>query len=479
MKVIHKITVIGIWIFLSALQLAAVKLPGLKISPNSHYLVQDKGKGKPFLWIGDTGWRLCSRNREEIEIYFQTRSEQQFNVIQGPVLIEIRKNEMLANAEGALPLTDISDPTSLNDTYFSYIDYIVEKASAYSLYLAMVPMWAQTMELYDTAMLQAMGTILGKRYAKYRHIIWICGGEAAGEVHPVLVNALAKGLLAGHEGKHLMTVHPTGNASSSLGKYSTGKKEKGLYYFHPEPWLSFNMVQSGHVRDKANFEIIVKDYYLQPPKPVLEAEAFYEGHPQWEERDSENPYRANDYDVRKSLYWAMFSGSMGYTYGHHAVWQFYDGGDEYYNGKPTCQWKEALHAPGAQQLKYFIKLTASRPFFSMFPDNALLLHSSDTVGIKSQRVRVIRDGTRYFKDASCIMVYIPYPQTITINTAVIGADKLHIWYFNPRTGESEQIAVARHNTNTLRIDAITDNGDRVVVIDNVRNKYVAPGWIKK
>ena len=60
------------------------QLPPLKVSENKRFLTAG---GKPFFWMGDTGWELFHRlNMTNAFIYFEKRSEQGFNVIQAVVL---------------------------------------------------------------------------------------------------------------------------------------------------------------------------------------------------------------------------------------------------------------------------------------------------------------------------------------------------------------------------------------------------------
>lgn len=70
--------------------------------------------------------------------------------------------------------------------------------------------------------------------------------EASGEAPEAAVKALAEGLETGHGGANLTAVHSTGGQSSG------GK-------FHGESWLDFNMLQSGHVPDRANYDVIAAD----------------------------------------------------------------------------------------------------------------------------------------------------------------------------------------------------------------------------
>src|ERR1700748_2325033 len=57
----------------------------LKISANKRYFTT--ADGKPFFWLGDTGWLLFTKlNREEAEKYLEDRRKKGFNVIQVMVL---------------------------------------------------------------------------------------------------------------------------------------------------------------------------------------------------------------------------------------------------------------------------------------------------------------------------------------------------------------------------------------------------------
>lgn len=117
----------------------AAPLPALKVSENHRYLVTDKGE--PFFWLGDTAWELFHRlNREEAELYLKNRAERRYTVIQAVVLAEL-DGLRDPNAYGQLPLAVKNDPTKPNEDYFQHVDWIVAKANALGLYVAMLPTW--------------------------------------------------------------------------------------------------------------------------------------------------------------------------------------------------------------------------------------------------------------------------------------------------------------------------------------------------
>ena len=63
----------------------SVKGLRLSISPNRRYFIT--GEGTPFLYLGDTAWRLFKAlNHEELDVYLRNRAAKGFTVIQAYVL---------------------------------------------------------------------------------------------------------------------------------------------------------------------------------------------------------------------------------------------------------------------------------------------------------------------------------------------------------------------------------------------------------
>ena len=80
------------------------------------------------------------------------------------------------------------------------------------------------------------------------------------------MRAMAAGLKKGDRGRHLMTFHPSGGRSSAE-------------WFQADPWLAFNMLQSGHGYNHANYERIAPDYARTPTKPCMRRRARLRGPP--------------------------------------------------------------------------------------------------------------------------------------------------------------------------------------------------------
>src|SRR5262249_34263483 len=120
---------------------APVQAAELKVSPNQRYLLKD---GQPFFYLCDTAWSLFLRlNREEADEYLKNRAAKGFNVIMS-ILIGERPHLDERNAYGEPPLLD-RDPARPNAKYFQHVDYIVNKANALGLVVAIAPAWSSWM----------------------------------------------------------------------------------------------------------------------------------------------------------------------------------------------------------------------------------------------------------------------------------------------------------------------------------------------
>ena len=130
-----------ILIFLFTLE-AQKKLPNLKISENKRFIETDNHL--PFFYLGDTAWELFHRlNKEEADLYLETRAKQGYNVVQCVALAEC-DGLNTPNSYGFLPFIDYnpSKPDikeGLNNDYWDHVDYIIEKANSLGIYIGFLP----------------------------------------------------------------------------------------------------------------------------------------------------------------------------------------------------------------------------------------------------------------------------------------------------------------------------------------------------
>jgi hypothetical protein len=444
---------------------SARQLPRLKVSENKRFLVT--AAGQPFFWLGDTAWELFHRlTREEAERYLRNRAERRFTIVQAVVLAELDGLKD-PNPYGHTPLRN-NDPTQPHEDYFAHVDWIVKRANAMGLYIGMLPTWGDKWnqkwgvgpEIFTAANARVYGEWLGKRY-RDAGIVWIVGGDRPieSDTHRDITRAMAEGLRAGDGGAHLITYHPPGGAGSST-------------WFHDEPWLDFNMRQNGHVAEfTGRYDQTRADYERATVKPVLDGEPIYEDHPV--SFDAKKLGHSVSADVRRPLYWNLFAGAFGHTYGHHSVWQMWTAARKPINN-PLMPWTEAIDQPGAAQMQHGRALIESRPFLSRIPDPDVVVTGpvpTSVPGAGRYHFAATRDA-----DGTYAIVYAPVGRTFSVRLNTITGTKVRAWWFDPRTGKA---ADAGTFPNTGERDFTPPSKgellDWVLVLDDASKNYPAPG----
>jgi hypothetical protein len=441
-------------------------LPQLRVSDNKRFLVT--ADGRPFFWLGDTAWELFHRTtREDAERYLQNRARLKFTVIQAVALAEF-DGLGVPNRYGELPLKS-NDPAQPNEAYFAYVDWVVQRANALGLYVGLLPTWGDKWnntkfgvgpQIFTPENADRYGEWLGSRY-RGAGIVWILGGDRPidSDRHRDVIRGMAAGLRRGDRGAHLITFHPPGNNSSST-------------WFHDEAWLDFNMRQNGHSPEfTGRYEQTRADYDRTPIKPVLDGEPIYEEHPV--SFDAKRLGHSIASDVRRPLYWDLFSGAFGHTYGHHSVWQFWMPPMEPVNN-PLRPWVDAIEQPGAAQMQFGRALMESRPFLTRIPADDVLVQGrvpTSLPGAGRYRFVATRDASGTYA-----MVYAPVGRTFTVRMGAIAGGTVKAWWFNPRDGSATVIGTFP-NTGEREFTP-PDPGemlDWVLVLDDASKNYPPPG----
>ncbi|NWG12653.1 MAG: glycoside hydrolase family 140 protein [Acidobacteria bacterium] len=455
---------------LAACVAVCAPVPRLRVSENRRFLVNDDDK--PFFYLGDTAWELFHRlNREEATRYLENRARKGFTVIQAVALAEL-DGLNVPNAYGHRPLVD-NDPArpaaveGPGNDYWDHVDYVVNKAEQLGLFIGFLPTWGDKWnkkwgvgpEIFTPQNAEAYGEWLGRRY-RGRPIIWILGGDRPIETdgHKEIIRAMARGLRRGDGGEHLITFHPTGGRGSAE-------------WFHEEEWLDFNMRQNGHVAEYDRYAATRADYDRMPAKPVIDGEPIYEDHPvSFRPKEMGHSIAA---DVRRPLYWDLFGGAFGHTYGHHSVWQMWQPDRKPVNG-PLMPWHEAIDQPGAAQMQFGRRLLGSRPFLTRVPDESVLVDAdvkTSVPGAGRYRFLATRDV-----DGTYAMVYAPVGRRFKVRMSVISGSRVQAWWFNPRNGKAT--AMGEFSNIGDREFAPPDPGehlDWVLVLDDAAKGYPPPG----
>ncbi|MDR2938071.1 MAG: glycoside hydrolase family 140 protein [Prevotellaceae bacterium] len=458
------------------------EIQALKVSENQRFLVT--ADGKPFMWLGDTGWLLSRLNREQTEQYLENRRQLGFNVVQTSVLHGLNvKNvygrQAVENADASKPIvTEGNNPAdSVQYDYWDHVDYAVDLAAEKGIYVAIVPVWGTNVKggKVSRAQAAAYAKFLGERYANRNNVVWMNGGDVMGtdstETWNIIGNTLRQ-----YAPNHLITYHPFGRSRSSI-------------WFHNAPWLDFNMVQSGHRTYEQDpngigqdtWKHITTDYNMTPAKPTVDGEPSYEEIPQglhdWDKRTDLRPKNYTKgmqqplwkpADVRRYAYWSVFAGAFGFTYGHTSIMQMLRPEDK----KPgaylaTTLWTDALNAEGASQMQYMKNLMLSRPFLERVPDNSLVANQ----GEKYDHIQATR-GEKY------AFFYTYRGGEVKVNTDKLSKNgeqvKVKASWFNPRNGEiteGTQVVVDKNNNNAVTfvtpVPEVKDGNDWVLILDMI------------
>lgn len=456
---------------LAASSASAASLARLEVSVNRRFLVTEDGR--PFFYLGDTAWELFHRlNREEATRYLEDRARKGFTVVQAVALAEL---DGLAdpNPYGHRPLLD-NDPARPDvkegpeNDYWDHVDFVVRRANEVGIYVGFLPTWGDKWnkkwgagpEIFTPENAAAYGEWLGKRY-RDAGIIWILGGDRPVETdaHAGIVRAMANGIRRGDGGRHLMTFHPTGGGGSST-------------WFHGDAWLDFNMRQNGHVAEfTGRYDATRADWNRTPPKPVIDGEPIYEDHPvSFKAPELGHSIAA---DVRRPLYWDLFGGAFGHTYGHHSVWQMWAPGRNPVNS-PLMPWFEAIDQPGASQMQHARRLLESRPVLTRVPDDTVVVEErvpTSVPGAGRYRFVATRDS-----EGRYAMVYAPAGRPFRVRMTAVRGPRAKAWWFDPRDGKATPIGeFPTDGGRTFVPPAAGEALDWVLVLDDAAAGFGPPG----
>lgn len=414
----------------------------LKVSDNGRFLQFENGR--PFFWLGDTGWLLPERlDRDEANGYLSRCAKAGYNMVQ----VQVVNGVPAINAYGQMSMTDGFDFGGIDRKgvygYWDHMDYIIDLAAAHGLYVGMVCIWGGLVKagLMDVDAARSYGRFLAERYKDRKNIVWIIGGDVEGSVRTEVWDALAT-TIKGIDRNHLMTFHPRGRTVSA-------------YWFNDREWLDFNMFQSGHRRygqrmgnkdypipdgtEEDSWMYVDSAWSYRPLKPVLDGEPSYEGIPQGLHSADEPLW--NDRDVRRYAYWSVFAGACGHTYGHNNVMQFARPGvpGAYFADGAAKPWWLAQEDPGYNQMRHLKELMLALPYFERVPDQSIVRHN----GTRYNRLAATR-GTAY------LLVYNHMGRDMTVDLDKVSGKKKKVWWMDAADGRLTQLGTFDSGVRTFR-----------------------------
>lgn len=397
----------------------------LRVAGDGPYFVNGE---EPFFWLGDTAWLLVhSLTREEIAEYLENRAGKGFTLIQ--VVAVHRMPARNAYGREAFLDGDMSLPvTEGEDSYWSTLDYVMEKAEELGLYIGLLPHWGGIVKggHIGPEQMPAYLDFLAKRYGDRPNMLWILGGDIRGNRHYDYWRAMGERLRRATPDK-LITFHPFGRTTS-------------IDYFEKEEWMDFHMYQSGHRRydqetlnqwddtskdsyyyGEDSFRYVQRVHVRQPDMPVVDGEPSYEHIPQGLHDTTQPFWQACD--VRRYAYWAVLEGAAGFTYGHSSIMQFFTGEGKGAYGA-SIPWKDAVHSPGSDSMSHLASLMGQVPFYKGRPGERYLACPQ---GEKYERIAVMA-GEEF------ALFYTYTGRTIAVKEEIFGGKAAKAWWFSPNTG---------------------------------------------
>jgi len=371
--------------------IGGIRVGPIGVSSNGRHFVD--GGGEPFFWLGDTQWELFRAfTLADAEAILKDRGRKGFTVIQ--VMLTGVGDGTRANVNGHTPWVD-HEPATPADRYFAHVDSVMQLSRESGLVLV-VGVFHQLQASHITiAKARAYARWLARRYRDVPNLVWTMYPKAEPAFVPI-VRELAVGLQEGDGGTHLIGVHPDPSPASSS-------------FIHPEPWLSFNSIQTWARTDLIR-PMVAHDYALEPTKPVVMAEGAYEAGPEY-------GFEVTPLWVRRQAYWTCLAGGH-HSYGHNDAWRL----------PPT--WRNALGAPGARQMSVLREVLTQRPgWWDLAPDSSL--------------VAACLDGDPALTVAACsragdwALVYLGGSAAVSVRMDALGAaSEVEASWVAPTTGET-------------------------------------------
>ena len=388
----------------------------LKASPNGRHFTDQSGQ--PFLYHADTGWQVIARlTLAEAREYFSLRQRQGFNTIQ----IMLSVNPDSVNRRGQKPFQDY-DFARPDEAYFAHAEQVVRLADSLGLLLNIAPFWIgccresygveAKVEMYAKAgedKSRKLGGWLGKRFGKYRNILWTMGGDN----DPL---AIRREIVALAEGLHAAAPH-------QLLTYHARPPHSSTDLFQYAPWLGYSMVYT-YWREKPNahvngeqmphvYEVALEEYLKTDRLPFVLGESQYEGNGLTYDNDIGSAHQ-----VRRQAWWTMLSGGAGHAYGHDG-WFF------------PANWREIVQYPGAAHLGHLIRFFGAIAWWRLVPDlrhQTVLQGYGHYTGADYVTAALTDDSTK-------LVAYLPQPGSLTVDLSRLKGPRVAVRWFNPRTGE--------------------------------------------
>lgn len=414
----------------------------LSVSANGRYLKD--ATGSPFLLVGDAAWQLVQNCTDaQIDTYLNDRSSRGFTAVlmSAPPANFSTQTPSYNNRDGEAPFTSTSFTsvswTSLNDTYWDRVDYVVNAAKALGMVCLMAPCYMgsgggggsssdqgwdyQAFNATD-ADLQTYGTTLANRYTQ-GNVLWVMGGDYDSHVDKNW--QVATGIRSVRP-NDLFTFH----GSRGTSGYTDASAKTGF---------NVNCIYT----NGTEYTFAATEYARSPALPFFLIEGYYE--------DDSN-LTASGY--RRQAYATVLAGGCGHVMGHNALWAF--GG---YGGPTSAAEALAsyLNTTLANDVTRWKSLLTAYAWQLLEPktDTSLVTTS---LGTGANRIIPARAS-----DGSFAMIYTP-TQNFTVDMSAMTPSSVRGRWYDPAAGTYSTASGSPYaNSGT---QAFTAPGERVLVLDS-------------
>ncbi|MFZ2338538.1 MAG: DUF5060 domain-containing protein [Bacteroidales bacterium] len=264
--------------------------------------------GTPCLWIADTWWDWTSSRIkfESFKKLADTRAEQGFNI-----------GQLFFAGNGWGNESSLLDPSFSNPKLeqIRKVEEMIRYANSKGITVWIHAWWSR--EGIDKSIGED-NIIRWWKYVVHRlhayNVIWVIAGEYNmnnyGGFPLEFWNRLGQIIKNEDPYQRITGAHPTPpmwSGGADAPQWSTAEA------IHSQPWLDYNQSQTGHARwcNELIPWIIKNSYKMQPAKPVVVTEPWYEF-------IEGNPAAM---DIRFGAWSAVMSGAAGHSYGGGHIWR--------------------------------------------------------------------------------------------------------------------------------------------------------------
>jgi hypothetical protein len=376
----------------------------LRVSGNRRHL--ETANGRPFFVMGDTPWFIQKRKPDDVRMLMDDRLAKGFNTLFLEILDDSRIPSVDALGNHAFATdTDVTRPL---EPYWTYADAVLDEAEKRGFFVILSELWygygpGLWMHHVTPENARAYGAFLGKRYARFKNLMWMHAGDRNPDARLAKCTRILAREIRAAAPHHLHTVHNAPENPSAA-------------FHHGDDWLDVNL---GYTYGASYLHILPEYRREHPVRPILLGETGYEDEPNdiYKLPDARKGDLWNPFRIRRNAWWAVLSGACGYCAGSR-LWRW----------EPN--WKETMQVRSTREAPLILKLMKTVPWPKLVPDagRRFVISGFGEWG-KADHVTAALAA-----DGSCGLAYLPGPRAVTLDLSLLSGPARAEW-FDPTGGQ--------------------------------------------